>query len=367
MDQPQANLQVALDSLQTDVFASSWIKNALIQAKTSQNDSLGKAWTSTALAMAAFCNGFQTHEKAVQAIAGIQVFEDSKGMDEESLDYCLNVCIFWVNDIAKNPLVFISEQVKVCGVLTTALKAVQCTINNGQKEIKLTEELMAAQVFAAISLATGYLVASTTMILPEVYGVQESLVSLTAGLLSSRTATRMLNLSSAYPWPPQRVSRQISRLVNYVTHRVASTGRVFDLDSATAHFDAPSNLSCFSALTKRQRYRSPSTTTTDQEEDDVEENRRAMRRSKRRRVRSSTPPRTSRRRTPARASPSEPAPQRSPPAEKIVKDRSKAWPGQKVTRPKCPRDSDRPCRGQWYSHRLKRIEQCVHGCLPPTR
>ena len=372
-DQPQANLQIALDSLTTtdnaDVFATSWIKNALLQAKTSQDDStLGKGWTSVALAMAAFCVGFQTHGNAIKKIATIQVFWDSKGMDQESLDYCISVCIFWVTDVTKHTLVYTSEQVKVCGILITALRAVQCTIANEQEmEVKLTEELIAAQVFAAISLATGYLVATTTMFIPEVYGVQRSLVSLTARLLSSRTATRLFSLSSTYPWAPQRESKQISRLVNYVTHKVTCTVKVFDFDSAAAHFDAPSNLSCLSTLTKRQRYRSPSSTSTDQEEDEMEEIRRTVRRRKRRR-RSDTPPRTSSTRTPSRTSANPAMPQRSSPAAAAaaaVKSRPKVLRGQRVT--KCPRDSNRPCRGEWYSHKLKRMEQCIYGCLPRTR
>ena len=353
---PQTSLQMAIESLNTHAnsaeFVSSWLRNALLQAKSLQiSTTVDMAWTSTALAMTAFCVGFSQHENAVHQIARAQVFEDPSTMDEESLNYCIEICIFWVNHVAKSPLVSASDQVKVCSILVSSLRATQCCVSLDQdKREKLGDEILSVQVIAAISMATGYLAAPNIMFLSEARGIPESLASLVMTLMGGRTAARLFNLSSKYPWIPQRTGRELNKLISYVTIGASAGDSVTDLDTASAYYNAPSNLSCLPALARRQRYRSSSSSSSALDEERGQEvMKKIVEKRKKRRERSRSPERA---RVVARMSPASPV--------------RRPRPTPRPSNGKCPRKGNMPCRGRWYSNRLKKIEVCIFGCEPPS-
>ena len=339
------------------------MRNALLQAKSQESQTaIDLGWMNTAIAMVAFCTGFSYHKEAVRQISAIQVFEDPASMTEPSLFYCINVCIFWVESVAKHPLVSVTEQVKICSLLLTSLRAVQCHTATGADQKKmLAAEILPVQLAASISLASGYLAIPLSISLPEIYGVSLQLVALTTRLLGTRTATRLLSLTCTWPWATQKASMDVSRLIRYFTYRASARDQLQDFKSAFDFYDAPTNLSSLSALSRRERYRSPSSSS---ESSGPERKTRSRRMAKR--TRRSSPPHGLTSPSPGTPRPPRPGgrPGRSP-GRRPASQKPSQWRGQRIG--KCPRDSSLPCRGRWYSHKLQKVEFCAYGCEPISK
>ena len=306
--------------------------------------------------MSAFCSGFSQHEAAISEIARTQVFSDPEGQDKESLEYAIDNCTYWIESIAKQPIVSASERVKICGLLTSALRAVKCFVAEGEEKTqKVADEILSIHIICGLTLSTGYLANHLTMDLSEERGVPTSLFAFITSLLASSTATKVFSLSSPFPYLTQRTSRQISSLIKYLIFRTSNKGDVVDITSAQAFYNAPADLSCLSFLARRQRYRSASSSSEEGETPLDETTRKARKEGAgewKRMIKGATSTRSTRQ--PRPVSRQETTVIRPSPPQ-ITKPK---WRG------KCPRNSDRPCRGRWYSQKTRKIESCVYGCMP---
>ena len=344
---PEANVGLTLGNLNEhpdkDLFEGNWIRNCLLQSKShTRPTKLERAWTSVALGMAAFCRGFYKDRAEVKEIAKISVFEDSSGQDKASLIYAIDTCIYYVEAVARLPLSVNTERARVCGILVTALVAVKCSIAEEDEEGKdlLDHQVLSAHVVTTMSLASGYIVGTANMALPDALGIPSSLPNLTTELLASRAAARILNLSAAFPFQSQKTSLATTKLIRYCCTKSAEGNQIHDRVSAEAHFDAPDTLHCLSSFAKRQRCRSES---SGEEETPMA----LVKVGKRNQGEEAPGQSSSQAGTPAK-----------PPIAQTAKRRKGG---------KCPRNSPLPCRGKWYSHKQARWEFCRHGCLPPGK
>ena len=242
------------------------------------------------------------------------------------------------------------EKAKIATLLVSGLRAALCNAAEGPEKKKLlSDEILYVQLVTTASFTSGYIVNPlSTEEMDHTPGTPASIARLVTKLLGTRTATRLLSSSTSFPWLSQSHNVRLNHLLVYFSRRFSSSMEITDRESATTYFSSPGDMTPLAPLTRAQRRRSKSSSSSSPERTIAEE------------------------KPPPNSSPPPPTPQGSQrpsllslPAKLRLGDNRKRtvvneqWRGQK-----CPRKSEKPCRGKWWSKKNNRWETCAHGCPP---